>query len=96
VQDKLVESEDMVQLRRNVVSHAQKQVNDFRSSLNELRRNQGGLYERASMWSPDAARLLNAVHQNRGSFSQVPIGPIGAHVSISDERCARRHLKLYI
>lgn len=85
-----MESKDIAQLRGSVVSHAQKEVNHLKGSLAELRRNKGSLYERASMWSQDAARLLNAVHQNRGRFSQEPIGPIGVHVSISDERCASR------
>jgi hypothetical protein len=33
-----------------------------------------------------------AVHHKRSHFSQLPTGPIGAHMSISDDRCALHSL----
>lgn len=82
------DAEAVADERRRVEQQVVKDLQDVQNELAGLRKYVGGRDSVAAMFGREAPALLEAIARDPRRFSAPPIGPIGAHLSITDRSCA--------
>lgn len=88
VQAAVQDAEAVADERRREEQQVVKDLQDVQNELAGLRKYVGGRDSVAAMFGREAPALLDAIARDPRRFSAPPIGPIGAHLSITDRSCA--------
>ena len=87
MQEKVAHVNDQMQALRQEQARQRAQVEASGRQLVSMERSSGP-NQQATMFLPQAESLLQLIHVNVHRFKCAPIGPVGAHLSLVDDRCA--------